>query len=204
MWTAARVLSIIPRLFGGRSGCGCQSGAAEVRVLRQVQSEAAGRLTFQTVRRRRSFAERAPKTGNVVIAIDLPNPRRLALSVVLGQAAVTVVCALVSAALSGTLAAVSALLGGGISCVASLAMALVGFRRTAATDPQRAVLAFFAGEAAKVAVVIVLFVVVLKTMKVVPLAMLGSYVATFAVFWVALFTVRGSGSPPSVQAGHGS
>jgi hypothetical protein len=27
---------------------------------------------------------------------------------------------------------------------------------------------------------------VLKTMKVVPLAMLGTYVATFAVFWVAL------------------
>jgi hypothetical protein len=32
----------------------------------------------------------------------------------------------------------------------------------------------------------VLFVVVLKSMKVVPLAMLGSYIATFFVFWVAL------------------
>jgi F0F1-type ATP synthase assembly protein I len=121
-----------------------------------------------------------------VIAIDLPNPRRLALSVVLGQAAVTVVCALVSWAIAGPHAALSALLGGGISSVASLAMALVGFGRNAATDPQRAVRAFFVGESAKVAVVIVLFVVVLKTMKVVPLAMLGSYVATFFVFWVAL------------------
>jgi len=65
-------------------------------------------------------------------------------------------------------------------------MAYVGFGREATTDPQRAIRAFFVGEAAKVAVVIVLFVVVLKTMKVVPLAMLGSYVATFAVFWVAL------------------
>jgi hypothetical protein len=35
-------------------------------------------------------------------------------------------------------------------------------------------------------VVIVLFVVVLKSMKVVALAMLGTYVATFAVFWIAL------------------
>jgi hypothetical protein len=35
-------------------------------------------------------------------------------------------------------------------------------------------------------VVIVLFVAVLKTMKVVPLAMLGTYVATFFVFWIAL------------------
>jgi len=121
-----------------------------------------------------------------VIAIDLPNPRRLALSVVLGQAAVTLLCALVSLGLADSRAAVSAMLGGGISSIASLAMAFVAFGREAATDPQRAIRAFLAGEAAKVAVVVVLFVVVLKTMKVVPLAMLGSYIATFAVFWVAL------------------
>jgi ATP synthase protein I len=121
-----------------------------------------------------------------VIAIDLPNPRRLALSVVLGQATVTLLCALVSWAIADSRAAVSALLGGGISSVASLAMALVAFRKEAAMSPQRALSAFFTGEAAKVAVVIVLFVVVLKTMKVVPLAMLGSYIATFAVFWVFL------------------
>jgi F0F1-type ATP synthase assembly protein I len=66
----------------------------------------------------------------------------------------------------------------------------VAFGREAATDPQRAIRAFLAGEAAKVAVVVVLFVVVLKTMTVVPLAMLGSYIATFAVFWVALASYR--------------
>ena len=121
-----------------------------------------------------------------MIAIDLPNPRRLALSVVLGQAAVTLLCALASFGIADSRAALSALLGGGISCVASPAMALVGFGKQAATDPQRAIRAFFAGETAKVAVVIVLFVVVLKTMKVVPLAMLGAYIATFTVFWVAL------------------
>jgi ATP synthase protein I len=121
-----------------------------------------------------------------VIAIDLPNPRRLAVNVALGQAAVTALCAVVSWGIADSRAAVSALLGGGISCVASLAMAYVGFGKEAVTDPHRAVRAFFAGEAAKVAVVIVLFIVVLKTMKVVPLAMLGSYVATFAVFWVFL------------------
>jgi ATP synthase protein I len=121
-----------------------------------------------------------------VIAIDLPNPRRLALSVVLGQAAVTLLCALVSLGIADSRAAVSALLGGGISSLASLAMALIGFGKEAATDPQRAIRAFLVGETAKVGVVIVLFVVVLKTMKVVPLAMLGSYIATFFVFWVAL------------------
>jgi ATP synthase protein I len=121
-----------------------------------------------------------------VITIDLPNPRRLALSVVLGQAAVTLLCALASWAIADSRAAISALLGGGISSLASLAMALVGFEKQAATDPQHAIRAFFVGETAKVGVVIVLFVVVLKTMKVVPLAMLGSYIATFFVFWVAL------------------
>jgi len=126
-----------------------------------------------------------------VIAIELPNPRRLALSVVLGQTAVTVICALASWAIADVHAAISALLGGGISSAASLAMALVAFGKQAATDPQRAIRAFFAGEAAKVAVVIVLFVVVLKTMKVVPLAMLGSYIATFGVFWFLIFDGRG-------------
>ena len=121
-----------------------------------------------------------------MIAIDLALARRLALSVVLGQAGVTVIAALLAWLLAGPQAAVSALLGGGISTAASLAMALLGFAGRAARDPQRAVRSFFVGEAAKIALMIVLFVMVLKTMKVVPLAMLGTYVATFFVHWVAL------------------
>jgi F0F1-type ATP synthase assembly protein I len=121
-----------------------------------------------------------------VIAIVLPDARRLALSVVLGQAAVTLICALAAWLIADSHAALSAALGGGISVVASLAMALLGFGGRSAADPQRAVRAFFVGEIAKIAVMIVLFVAVLKTMKVVPLAMLGTYVATFFVFWVAL------------------
>jgi F0F1-type ATP synthase assembly protein I len=128
----------------------------------------------------------APRAGYNVIAIDLPDARRLALSVVLGQAAVTLICALVAWLIADSHAAVSAGLGGGISVVASLAMAMLGFGGRSAVDPQRAVRAFFVGETAKIVVMIVLFVAVLKTMKVVPLAMLGTYVATFFVFWVAL------------------
>ena len=121
-----------------------------------------------------------------MIAIDLPDARRLALSVVLGQAAVTLICALAAWLIFDSRAALSAALGGGISAAASLAMALLGFGGRSATDPERAVRAFFVGEIAKIAVMIVLFVAVLKTIKVVPLAMLGTYVATFFVFWVAL------------------
>jgi len=121
-----------------------------------------------------------------VIAIDLALARRLALSVVLGQAAVTVICALLCWLIADSRAALSALLGGGISTVASLAMALLGFGHRSAANPQRAMRAFFVGEMAKIALVIVLFVAVLETMKVVALAMLGTYIATFFVFWVAL------------------
>ena len=121
-----------------------------------------------------------------MIAIDLALARRLALSVVLGQAAVTIVCVLVSWLIADRHAALSAAMGGGISTAASLVMALLGFGGKSAANGQRAMRAFFIGESAKIAIVIVLFVVVLKTMKVVPLAMLGTYIATFFVFWVAL------------------
>ncbi len=121
-----------------------------------------------------------------MIAIDLALARRLALSVVLGQAAVTAICALAGGMIAGTQVALSATLGGGISTAASLAMALLGVGGKSGTTPQRAMVAFFVGETAKIVVVIVLFTAVFKTMKVNPLAMLGTYVATFVVFWVAL------------------
>ena len=132
------------------------------------------------------MARLAPRAGYNVIATDLALARRLALSVVLGQAAVTVMCALAAWLIADSHAALSAVLGGGISTAASLAMALLGFGAGTAVDPGRAVRTFLVGETAKIAVMIVLFVAVLKTMKVVPLAMLGTYVATFFVFWIAL------------------
>jgi F0F1-type ATP synthase assembly protein I len=121
-----------------------------------------------------------------VIAIDLALARRLALSVVLGQAAVTVVCALAGGLIAGPHVALSAALGGGISAAASLVMALLGLGGKSTATPERAVGAFFVGETAKIVVVIVLFTAVFKTMKVSPFAMLGTYVATFCVFWIAL------------------
>jgi F0F1-type ATP synthase assembly protein I len=125
-----------------------------------------------------------------VIAIDLGLARRLALRVVLGQVAVTAICALVAWLVADPHAALSAALGGGISAAASLAMALIGFSGRSSVSPERAMRTFLMGESAKIAVVIVLFVAVLKTMKVVPLAMLGTYIATFVVFWVALANVK--------------
>ncbi|MGQ0833779.1 MAG: ATP synthase subunit I [Gammaproteobacteria bacterium] len=121
-----------------------------------------------------------------MVAVDLPNARRLAFSVVAGQAVVTLIFALASFAIAGSKAALSALLGGGIGTLASLVMALLAFGRSAGTDPQRIVRAFYLGEAAKLGLMVVLFAVVLKAMKVSPAALFGAYVATFFVYWIAL------------------
>jgi ATP synthase protein I len=121
-----------------------------------------------------------------VVSIDAAQARRVAYSVVLWQGAVTIVVASVSYAMAGRLAAVSALIGGGISTLASLVMAALAFRKSSLANAYSAVSGFYVGEAAKLATVVVLFIVVLRTMKVSPLAMFAAYVATFFVYWVAL------------------
>jgi ATP synthase protein I len=121
-----------------------------------------------------------------VVSIDAAQARRVAYSVVLWQGAVTIVVALVSYAMSGRLAAISALVGGGISTLASLVMAALSFKRSSLANAYSAVRGFYVGEAAKLATVVVLFIVVLRTMKVSPLAMFAAYMATFFVYWVAL------------------
>lgn len=120
-----------------------------------------------------------------MLAIDLPQARRLAFGVVLGQAGVTVIAALGSWALGGRVAALSALAGGGIATVGSLAMAGLAFGVTAG-GAQRALGAFYVGEAVKLAIVVVLFVVVLKLVRVAPLAMFGGFAATYLMYWIAL------------------
>ena len=118
-------------------------------------------------------------------AIDLPRARRLAFGVVASQAAVSVVAALCAFGLGGRVAALSALAGGGIATAGSLAMAGVVFGGSG-SGAQRAVSRFYLGEALKLAVVVVLFVVVLKAMRVAPLAMFAAFAAAFLVYWIAL------------------
>jgi len=120
-----------------------------------------------------------------VSAIDLPQARRLAFGVVLGQAVVTAIAGLVALGVAGKLAALSALAGGGIATAGSLAMAVLVFAGAAGTA-QRALGAFYVGEALKLVIVVVLFVVALKVMRVAPLAMLAGFAATYLTYWVAL------------------
>jgi ATP synthase protein I len=120
------------------------------------------------------------------VAIDLPRARRFALCVVAGQAAVTVIVGILSWALAGPTGARSALIGGGIGTVANLAMALLSFGSRAGSDAAHAMRAFLVGEAVKLGLVVVLFVMVLRVLKVTPAALFAAYVATFFVYWIAL------------------
>ncbi len=123
-----------------------------------------------------------------MLTIDLREARRLAFGLVLGQAGVTVTVALAAWGLLGDRAGLSALLGGGIATAGSLAMAGFGFTGAAAGAP-RIVGAFFLGEAVKLTLVAVLFALVLRWVKVAPLAMFAGFAATFPVYWIALLGV---------------
>ena len=113
-------------------------------------------------------------------AIDLPRARRLAFGVVASQAAVSVVAALCALPLAGRVGALSALAGGGIATAGSLAMAGLVFGGSGG-GAERAMNRFYLGEALKLAVVVVLFVVVLKAMRVAPLAMFAGFAASSAI-----------------------
>jgi ATP synthase protein I len=119
-----------------------------------------------------------------VTAVELPGLRRVAYRVVLTQAAITILAAAICL-VWGPLAALSAAIGGGIGTAASLVLALIAFR-PGEQDPARIARAFYVGEAAKLGVVVLLFVLVLNTVKVIPAALFGAYVATFLAYWVAL------------------
>lgn len=122
----------------------------------------------------------------MALTIELPDARRLAFWVVLGQAGVTLLAALVCFAVAGSHAAFSALLGGGIGTAASFAMAVVAFGRRTPRSALLILAAFFAGELAKLILMIALFVAVWHWLHPSPGAMFAAYGATFIVYWIAL------------------
>ena len=121
-----------------------------------------------------------------MVTLELPQARRLAMSVVLGQVVVTVVAAAICFAVWGRVAGFSALAGGGISVLASAALAVIGFSSPAGASPERIARSFYVGEGVKLAVTVALFVVVFLTIKVSFPALFGAYIATLFVYWIAL------------------
>ena len=121
-----------------------------------------------------------------MVTLQLPQARRLAMSVVLGQVVVTVVVAILCFAVWGRVVGISALVGGGISAIASLVLALIGFAPRAGSQPEQLARAFYVGEGVKLAVTVASFVVVFLTLKVSFAALFGTYIATLFVYWIAL------------------
>jgi ATP synthase protein I len=121
-----------------------------------------------------------------VVTLELPQARRLAGSVVLGQVVVSVVAAIICFAVWGRTHGLSALVGGGISVIASALLAIIGFSAPAGAAPETIARKFYLGEGTKLAVTVALFVAVFLTLKVSFGALFGTYIATLFVYWIAL------------------
>jgi ATP synthase protein I len=121
-----------------------------------------------------------------VVTLELPQARRLAGSVVLGQVVVTAVAAILCFAVWGRTPGLSALVGGGISVIASAVLAFIGFSAPAGAAPETIARKFYMGEGLKLAVTVALFVTVFVTMKASFAALFGAYIATLFVYWIAL------------------
>ena len=121
-----------------------------------------------------------------MVTLELPQARRLAGSVVLGQVVVTVLAAGLCFAVWGRTHGLSALAGGGISVIASAVLAIIGFSAPAGAAADTIAKKFYVGEGLKLAVTVALFVTVLLTMKLSFGALFGAYIATLFVYWIAL------------------
>lgn len=117
--------------------------------------------------------------------LDVTGARRIALQLVLLQAAATSVVAGLFLFFSGAPTAQSALLGGGIGVMATLAMVVVAFRPVGG-DPKRIARGFYRGEAVKLGVTVLLFALALKFFAIAAAPFFVAYIATFLVYWIAL------------------
>ena len=135
---------------------------------------------------RRGLLTCRPSRENPLTNYDFALARRHALLLVAGQLAISLVAALICAALGGMRAGLAALAGGGIGVVGSIAQVAVSFRRRAAGDAAAIARGFYRGEALKIAVTVALFICALRRRSMPPGPLFAGYVATFVAYWVAL------------------
>jgi ATP synthase protein I len=83
-------------------------------------------------------------------------------------------------------AAVSGLVGGAIGVATGLVMLVFVFREVPRADPKRILRNVYRGEAVKLGLTVVLFVVALRSMKMAPLPLLAAYFSTLLVYWISL------------------
>jgi ATP synthase protein I len=110
---------------------------------------------------------------------------------VAGQVAISGVVAMMCAALIGAAAGLAAAVGGGIGAAASLVQVASAFRRGVGADAPAIARGFYRGEAMKIGVTVLLFVLVLRGGRLAPGPLFAGYVATFVAYWVALVRFAG-------------
>ena len=121
--------------------------------------------------------------------------RRQALMLVAGQVAIAGIVALICAAFIDAPAGWAAAIGGGIGAVGSLAQVASGFRRSTAGDAAAIARGFYRGEAMKIGVTVLLFVLALRGRRLAAGPLFAGYVATFVAYWVALLRTAGTRGP---------
>lgn len=105
------------------------------------------------------------------------------------QFAVTCFIALILWISLGQKAAYSALLGGLICSLATWLMAKIMFYRQGA-DPGQMLLAFYMGEAAKVLVTVICFILAFVLIELNALAFILTYIAMLVLHWLALLKIK--------------
>ena len=106
--------------------------------------------------------------------------------VLLGQLAVTVASSALCAFFFGPAYAGAALAGGAISMLSGLAFAARLFAPGADAEPKRLVRAFYVGAVVKFVVTVALFSAALAVLERGFGALLGTFMATLPVYWLAL------------------
>ena len=118
--------------------------------------------------------------------------RMTAIRILLAQALVTVVAALGMYVGSGPRGALSALTGGMICVLSGAYLAQRMFRFKPGKPPALLVRAFYVGEAVKLALTALLFLIAIVYMDVDILIVILTYMAALSMYWLALLvTARG-------------
>ncbi len=115
----------------------------------------------------------------------------LALKVVASQFVITIIAAL-SGLLLDTEVSISIFIGGMICVVPNCYFALKAFSKAGAQQAQLVVKAFYLGEAVKIMLTVVLFIVAFKLLDVSPGSLFLGYVLALVVNWMSLFMLRSS------------
>ena len=112
------------------------------------------------------------------------------------QLSLTVLLAIIATLLSSTTAGISALLGGLVSVLPNAYFAIKLFKYHGAMAAKQIVNSFYKGEALKMILSVVLFSLVFKFFKIIPVVFFAVYIVAQMAFWFAPLIFVGNKNRP--------